>query len=181
MRIIRKSDLVEGRWRNGMGVSWDIAADSDGFAAGEFDWRLAIARIDADVPFSLYEGVDRVFTMMEGNGLDLEFEDSRMLPVCHANVPHFFSCDVPAFCHLHDGVCFALNLFVKRGKWTVAVDILSSNAEIFHSGSIILFGLDGAASADGEPFLPGDTVLTSDTVSVSVASAKVYAARLTSG
>jgi uncharacterized protein len=180
MRIIRKSDLVEGRWRNGMGVSWDIAADSNGFAAGEFGWRLAIARIDADVPFSLYEGVDRVFTMIEGNGLDLEFEDSRLLSIRHAFVPHFFSCEIPAFCHLHDGVCFALNLFVRRDRWTAAVDILSSNAEIFHSGPIILYGLDGAATADGERFLPGDTVLTSDNVSVSATSAKVYAARLTS-
>ena len=46
MRIIRKSDLVEGRWRNGMGVSWDIASDPPG--VDDFGWRFAIARIDAE-------------------------------------------------------------------------------------------------------------------------------------
>ena len=79
MRIIRKSELKEGRWRNGMGVSWDIASDPPG--TDDFGWRLAIARIDADVPFSHYPSVDRVFTLIEGNGLDLEFEGGRTLAV----------------------------------------------------------------------------------------------------
>lgn len=50
MRIIRKSEFIEGRWRNGMGVSWDIAsgpASSEGFG-----WRFATALIERDVPFS---------------------------------------------------------------------------------------------------------------------------------
>ena len=62
MRIIRKSEFAEGRWRNGMGVSWDIASDPPGTEA--FGWRFAIARIDADVPFSHYPEVDRIFTLL---------------------------------------------------------------------------------------------------------------------
>jgi uncharacterized protein len=50
----------EGRWRNGLGVSWDIASEPPGSGMDDFGWRFAIARIDADVPFSHYPQVDRV-------------------------------------------------------------------------------------------------------------------------
>ena len=79
MQIIRQADFREGRWRNGMGVSWDIASDPPG--AEDFGWRLALAQIDADVPFSLYPGVDRIFVLVEGNGLSLEFEGRPSLLV----------------------------------------------------------------------------------------------------
>jgi hypothetical protein len=113
MRIIRSHEFTEGRWRNGMGVSWDIA--SYPVAADDFGWRLAIARIDGDVPFSHYPNVDRVFTLIEGQGLDLEFEGRNTLAVDRLFVPHFYSCDVPTFCRLRSGPCRALNLFMKRG------------------------------------------------------------------
>ena len=48
MRIIRSSEFIEGRWRNGMGVSWDIASHPAAAGTPDFGWRLAIARIDAD-------------------------------------------------------------------------------------------------------------------------------------
>jgi hypothetical protein len=158
MRIIRKGEFREGPWRNGMGVSWDIASEPEG--AEDFGWRLAIARIDRDVPFSDYPGVDRIFTLIEGNGLDLDFAGGPSLAVERRFVPHPFPCDVPTFCRLRHGPCRALNLFTRRTAWRATVEILSSGAEIAHDGPILLFALEGAADHDGAALGTGDAAVT---------------------
>jgi len=175
MRIIRKADFVAGRWRNGMGVSWDIASDpQDG---DDFGWRFAIARIDADVPFSIYPDVDRIFTLIEGNGLDLDFEGQSSLAVGHRFVPHPYPCDVPTFCRLRDGPCRALNLFTRRGRWHAVADILSSGGEIAHPGPILLFALQGAADVNGHALAEGDAAIAADAITADTAGF-LYAARL---
>ncbi len=177
MRIIHSSEFVEGRWRNGMGVSWDIAASSEG--AEDFGWRFAIARIDADVPFSHYAGVDRIFTLIAGQGLDLAFEGRPALAVDKLFVPHFYSCDVPTYCRLRNGPARALNLFYRRGQWRADVDIISSNARIAHPGPILLFALEGNPGVDSAELPQGDAALTVDSVSIAIDGALLYVAKLT--
>ena len=157
MEIIRRQALHEGRWRNGMGVSWDVA--SDPAQAEDFGWRFAIARIDSDVPFSLYPDVDRIFTLIDGEGLTLEFQGNSPLVVERHFVPHPFACDVSTFCRLRKGPCKALNLFTRRGRWSAMVDILSSGADLSHDGPILLFALQGPADVNGEILGEGDAAI----------------------
>ena len=160
MRIIRKEEYREGRWRNGMGVSWDIAAD---VASGDdFGWRFALARIDADVPFSAYPGVDRVFTLIEGGGLDLDLDGGPTLVVDRLHVPHPFPGDVAVRCRLRAGPCRALNLFTRRDSWSATAEVLSSGAEIAHDGPILLFALSGAADVNGAALGQGDAAVAAD-------------------
>jgi environmental stress-induced protein Ves len=175
MRIIRRHAFVEGRWRNGMGVSWDIASEPPGIEA--FGWRFAIARIDADVPFSHYDNVDRIFTLIEGNGLDLDFEGGRTLAVDRLFVPHPYPCDVPTFCRLRAGPCRALNLFMRRGMWRAAAEVLSSRADISHPGTIVLFALEGGARVNGEDMAEGDAAILADRAILET-QGFVFAARL---
>ncbi|MFM8748160.1 MAG: HutD family protein [Aestuariivirga sp.] len=157
MKIIRRMDFREGRWRNGMGVSWDIAAEPP--ETDDFGWRFATARIDADVPFSLYPEVDRIFTLMSGAGLTLDFADRPPLTVDRRFVPHHFACDVSASCRLHGGPCRALNLFTRRGRWSASAEVFSSGAELEHDGPILLFALQGAADVNGQALGEGDAAV----------------------
>lgn len=175
MRIIRKSAFVEGRWRNGMGVSWDIASEPPG--TDDFGWRFAIARIDADVPFSNYPEVDRIFTLIAGNGLDLAFAGGADLAVHRLFVPHPYPCDVPTFCRLRAGPCRALNLFTRRGQWRAAAEVLSSGAELAHPGLILLFALKGAADVNGHALAEGDAAVADEHV-VADTEGFLFAARL---
>jgi len=178
MRIIRHTSLREGRWRNGLGVSWDIASEPPGVE--DFGWRFAIARIDADVPFSNYPEVDRVFTLIAGDGLDLTFEGRPPIAVDRLFVPHPYPCDVPTFCRLRGGPCRALNLFLRRGAWQASVDILSSGAALSHDGPILIFALQGAADVNGEVLGEGDAALAEGHVRAGT-EGFLYAARLTAG
>ena len=175
MKVIRRDAFREGRWRNGMGVSWDIASDPS--APDSFGWRFATARIDADVPFSIYPGVDRIFTLFEGGGVDLDFQGGGTLAVHQLHMPYPFSCDVPAFCRLRAGTSMALNLFTRREVWSATAEVLSSRADISHDGPILLFALSGASHVEGEALGQGDAAVAEGHVSADT-EGFLFAARL---
>jgi environmental stress-induced protein Ves len=182
LRLIRQSEFIQGRWRNGMGVSWEIAASREE-GASDFSWRLAMARIDADVPFSIYPGMDRVFMQLHGQGLDLEFEGGRVIQVHQSFVPHSFSCDVPLECKLLDGPCMDLNLFTQRGGFRSEVDVVQVAGEqqlSLRSATTVFFCLQGAChlSVDGASIelAEGDAAVARDIelVDVKGESAKLF-------
>jgi environmental stress-induced protein Ves len=144
----------------------------------DFGWRFAIARIDQDVPFSSYPEVDRIFTLIAGKGLDLDFDGRPSLAVHQIFVPHPYPCDVKTYCRLREGPCRALNLFLRRGAWRSDVDILSSAAEIAHDGPILLFALKGASTVNGEALQEGDACIAEAHVATGT-DGFLYAAKLT--
>ena len=46
MKILKAENYREGRWLNGLGLSWDIAAAPHDAGAQDFEWRMALAQID---------------------------------------------------------------------------------------------------------------------------------------
>jgi environmental stress-induced protein Ves len=149
-RLIPHSSFVKGMWRNGRGISWDIASDRPG--ESEFGWRLAIAEIAASGPFSLYGPVNRVFTLIEGDGVDLSFEDSARLAVHERFVPHVFPCDIATECKLHGQVAKVLNLFTARGSFAADVKVIEVDGDCplsLTTPLTLLFVLQGAIEVDG--------------------------------
>src|SRR5690606_3161429 len=74
-RILPAAAYHRERWRNGAGWTRQIHADPSADAAHEWDWRLSIAEIESDAPFSCFPGVDRELALLEGEGLRLRFDD----------------------------------------------------------------------------------------------------------
>lgn len=175
LRLIRQSEMASGPWRNGMGVSWEIASHKEQDDA-EFSWRFAKARIDRDVPFSIYHGMDRVFMQISGNGLVLEFEGGQKIEVHQSNVPYAFACDIPLKCKLLDGPCFDLNLFTVRGKFEAQVSVLNlSGMETLDLTGVdaVFFALGGSAVLSGQGgavlLNKGDAAVASHEQAVNVA------------
>ena len=175
LRLIRQAEFVEGPWRNGMGVSWEIASHVEPGAA-DFSWRFAKARIDRDVPFSIYPGIDRVFMQISGNGLDLEFEGGKVLAVHESFVPHAFACDVPLKCRLLDGPCFDLNLFTARGAYAAQASVLKLNGmETLDLTGVeaVIFALQGKAVLSGQggavSLSKGDAAVASHEQAINIA------------
>ena len=52
--MLKAENYREGRWLNGLGLSWDIAVAPPDASAQGFEWRMALARIDSSVAFSHY-------------------------------------------------------------------------------------------------------------------------------
>jgi len=178
-RIIASSSFKEGRWLNGMGVSWEIAAEPPGAVGADFGWRFALARIEADVPFSVYPRVDRVFTLIEGAGLDLDVEGFGRVEVHAPFVLHRFPGDCPTSCALRGGPCRSLNLFFDRDAWRAEVEV-GQTAAAGHAGTRLLFVLRGSYLLDGERLACGDAALVDGSVDARATGedALLYTARL---
>ncbi|GGJ94680.1 HutD/Ves family protein [Pseudomonas matsuisoli] len=60
-------------WKNGAGTTLEIAKEGAG-EDGEYDWRLSLAQIDADGPFSTFPGYRRIITVLQGDGMVLNVD-----------------------------------------------------------------------------------------------------------
>ncbi|PNS09403.1 hypothetical protein Lysil_1032 [Lysobacter silvestris] len=75
MRILRFDDSRRQPWANGAGSTRELLQwPGDG---QPWQWRLSIADVDRDAPFSNFPGVDRVIVLLSGDGLILRFADDR--------------------------------------------------------------------------------------------------------
>lgn len=72
MEIRRASQHTPMPWSNGRGVSHEITRHTSD--DGEWLWRVAIAPIVEDGPFSSLPGVHRELTLIEGDGLVLTID-----------------------------------------------------------------------------------------------------------
>jgi environmental stress-induced protein Ves len=159
MHHIPRSTFIEGLWRNGRGKSWDIASDAPLTQTGEFGWRFAIAEISQSGPFSLYGPVDRVFTLLSGDGVILEFGDGTRLAATQTFVPHSFACDLPTQCTLIGSTTHALNLFTARHQWRVDVSITQHHgATHIPQGHTLLMPLRGTLTCNETTIAEGDAL-----------------------
>ena len=63
------------RWKNERGWTREIARSPE---SGEWNWRLSIAEIEEDAPFSRFDGIERELVLLSGNGLRLRFDDGAV-------------------------------------------------------------------------------------------------------
>lgn len=73
-RLIRSTDLVRVPWKNGGGTTAEVAVHPPGTGFDAFDWRISMADVAADGPFSRFPGVDRTLVLAEGRDLVLDLE-----------------------------------------------------------------------------------------------------------
>lgn len=107
------------RWKNGLGVTTEIVSEPEGASIDHFLWRLSMARIEAEAPFSAFRGVDRVLTVLEGS-LELTVGHEPPVTLKPDGYTVTFSGDSPASARL-SAECTAtgaldLNLMVRRGR-----------------------------------------------------------------
>ncbi|MFF3651552.1 HutD family protein [Streptomyces sp. NPDC002181] len=115
VRILRAGDREAVAWKNGGGVTREIAAWPEGAAMADFGWRISLAEVAADGPFSAFPGVDRTLTLAEGAGMDLTVAGARRL-VDERYAPQEFPGDVPTGCRLVDGPVVNFNVMYRRDR-----------------------------------------------------------------
>ena len=74
MKVIRACDQLVMPWKNGGGITREIAKRVD--SRGNMVWRASRATISQDGDFSLFPGVERHLLLLKGEGFRLEFIDS---------------------------------------------------------------------------------------------------------
>lgn len=180
LRHIPHVTFSKGTWRNGRGVSWDIASDQP-FGSQDFGWRFAVAEIAASGSFSQYEGVDRIFTLIDGDGVDLQFGDGTSLAVHQRFVPHSFSCGIATECTLRGTTSKALNLFTMRNCFQAGVVAMDVQGLVnLREVASLLYVLQGEVHCEGVRLVQGDAmqIESGHTCEVTGKAAKLYVAKL---
>jgi uncharacterized protein len=93
-----------------------IAVEPPGASLDDFDWRVSIARVASDGPFSEFTGVDRTLAVLEGYGLSLTIGDAAPVMLERNSEPMPFPGDRPTSARLLAGEIVDLNVMTRRGR-----------------------------------------------------------------
>lgn len=112
-------------WKNGGGTTQEIVCWPLDGSMNQFDWRISVANIDKDGPFSAYPGLDRTIMLLSGNGVRLQARDGSFNHCMKQPFEPFrFSGDVALDSTLIDGATQDFNVMTMRHGWSAQVHII---------------------------------------------------------
>ncbi|AFQ47691.1 HutD family protein [Burkholderia cepacia] len=156
--MIRAADLVVSPWKNGGGVTREIAAFSPkgtsfgalpGAALDAFVWRVSVADVGAAGPFSRFDGIDRTLVLLSGAGMTLaEAGGARHVldtPLARAD----FAGETAIDATLHDGATRDFNLMTRRSAARGTVDVWPEGTHrVERADTVLLFCATGAVGVE---------------------------------
>jgi hypothetical protein len=113
-RVLSPSDYRRMPWKNGGGHTTEIAVHPPGAGFASFTWRVSMADVLQDGPFSPFSGIDRTLVLLAGAGMRLT-GDGEPLELRTTFEPVGFSGDRALTCNLVAGPVRDFNLMVRRG------------------------------------------------------------------
>ncbi|WP_321842042.1 HutD/Ves family protein [Paraburkholderia bannensis] len=113
LTLLRGADLVASPWKNGGGVTREIAL---GGSPEAFAWRVSVADVAQAGPFSRFDGVARTLVLLEGAGmvLDETGDNARTHALVKPLDVARFDGETPVSARLIDGATRDFNLMVRR-------------------------------------------------------------------
>jgi uncharacterized protein len=117
MRIILAGDCKTTPWKNGGGSTTEISACPADASLDGFDWRISMARVASDGPFSDFPGIDRTLAVINGNGMVLTIGANAPVTLSRGDEPLRFAGDPPTAARLLHGEIIDLNVMTRRGRF----------------------------------------------------------------
>jgi hypothetical protein len=118
VKLIRASDCLTTPWKNGGGSTTEIAAEPAGASLDTFDWRISMASVAADGPFSEFPDIDRTLAVVKGNGLVLTIGNDAPVTLDCGSDPIGFAGDTATSARLIAGEITDLNVMTRRRRFS---------------------------------------------------------------
>ena len=115
VRLLTPSDYRSMPWKNGAGRTTELAVHPAGAGLDAFAWRVSIANVERDGPFSAFPGIDRTIVLLDGAGMHLDLGGHGM-DVTTPFAPLDFRGDQSVDCTLVAGPCRDFNAMFRRGR-----------------------------------------------------------------
>ena len=151
-RIINADDYRRMRWKNGAGETIEIAKFPPDADLDNFGWRISMATIASDGPFSAFPGIERTLSILSGAGISLTVGNDDPVRLDTESAPFVFEADTKAAAQLIDGPITDFNVMTRRSGWrhavrkirTAAGDVLTIDNSAAHT---IVFCCSGTFDA----------------------------------
>lgn len=136
IKQLSSTDYRQMLWKNGAGYTVELAR-SAGENLDTFDWRISMADVKSAGDFSRFNGMQRILTVLEGQGIELSIDDKHEPLTTLQSVQ--FSGESATRCKLIDGPIRDFNLiydpkqFHARLQWYFE----PTKTEIFSSADLI--------------------------------------------
>lgn len=113
MTVLDPSRVAPVPWRNGAGATRELASwsDEDGTS-----WRISVADLDRDAPFSTFTGLDRLFVALGAIRLRVDGTVVQLAAGEQTRFPGEACVSVDL-----EGPTRALNVMTRRGTWRADV------------------------------------------------------------
>ncbi len=125
--LIRLALCPSMAWRNGGGSMRLVATHPLDGGADDFDWRISVAEVAKDSPFSAFPGYDRCIALISGNGMTLESGDLDLNHrLDNPMQPFYFAGETRIHARLIDGPMQNLSVLARRGSHWITLTPLAS-------------------------------------------------------
>jgi len=166
MRILRSSDYRIMPWKNGGGTTTEVFAfpENAGLAGRPFDWRVSIADVAGDGPFSPFPGYDRHIMAIEGRGMMLEGGPEGAIDLTRPFAPRSFSGDWNITGRLVSGPVRDFNLMARRDRYASRLEMREAASDLrldAASSTLLIHLFDGEFAASGHLLAASETLILS--------------------
>ena len=142
--------LRAATWKNGGGSTMEIAIFPPEAGLMAFDWRISLATITADGPFSSFPGIDRSLMLVDGDSVQLTLDGARKVVLNAAQPMLWFPGEAAVHAQVK-GVTTDFNVMTRRDRCRHQLEKITAPARLVRrSGMTLLFVAgDGAVLARG--------------------------------
>jgi environmental stress-induced protein Ves len=117
------------RWKNDGGWTTEVARSG----GDDFRWRISIAEIESDGPFSSFPGIERDLLLLEGNGIELDIDGAATRRLVQRFERVHFAGEAAVDCRLVAGPTRDFNVMARRDA--VRADVIARPLV----GSMVIF------------------------------------------
>lgn len=138
MKLISYESLTATPWKNGGGVTRELACYPAGATMDDFIWRVSLADVAQSGPFSSFPGIDRIITLLDGDGMQLQFADGRQHDLVQVLTPFAFRGEDKLHAELAGTPSRDFNLMLRRDAAQGTVEVRRASGRVATGASTML-------------------------------------------
>ncbi|EGM76716.1 hypothetical protein Rhein_3212 [Rheinheimera sp. A13L] len=122
LQLISPNQWQTQVWKNGGGITHQLARSDDNIG---MRWRVSIAEVASDGPFSRFEQTDRIIMLLQGNGFCFHGAEDQPVVLDQVLLPFAFAGETTIECTLINGPVRDFNLMTRRADVKASLQVLS--------------------------------------------------------
>ncbi|HXE20423.1 HutD/Ves family protein [Castellaniella sp. UC4442_H9] len=160
IRITTAEEIRPQPWKNGGGITRQLAIHPEGASLEDCVWRVSAAEINAPGPFSAWEGYDRILMVTDGGAVRLTRTDTGAVTLLEPGSRLYFAGETPYTAELLGGPARDFNLMLRRKHAHGCIDLRRGTQAIaLRPGDTILYCTQGRFRLDFPPRMGGSRTL----------------------